>query len=145
VTAVFDGIPGQQFPLTLLEVSSEPDPASRTYEATFTMPAIEERVILPGMTVTVIVRAPQFEGSAGQVTLPAQAVMEDRDGRYVWVAEPGEEGLATIRRRALETGELTADGLLVLSGVSFGDQVVTAGMSRLVEGQVVRTGEGAAP
>jgi RND family efflux transporter MFP subunit len=138
-SATFEGIPSQEFPLTLLEVSSEPDPASRTYEATFTMSAIEDRVILPGMTATVVVQASHFESPAGQVILPANVVMEDQNGRFVWVVEPTENGLALIRRRAVETGGLSAEGLVVYAGVSSGDQVVTAGMSQLVEGQPVRT------
>lgn len=144
VNASFGGIPGQSFPLELLEVSSEPDPASRTYEVTFTMAAVEDRVILPGMSATVVVEVPQHEGAAGGVTLPPNVVMEDRNGRFVWLAEPGAPGRATIRRRPVETGELSEAGLTVLSGIAEGDRVVTAGMSRLVDGQEVRLdGDGA--
>lgn len=138
VFASFDAIPDVLHELTLLEVSSEPDPASGTYEATFTMPGIEDRVILPGMTVTVTVEAQQFASAPGQMALPPNVVMEDQYGRFVWIAEPAGDGMATIRRRPVETGALTASGLVVSEGIEPGDYVVTAGMSRLVEGQRVR-------
>lgn len=138
VFASFDAIPDELHELTLLEVSSEPDPASGTYEATFTMHGFEDRVVLPGMTVTVIVEAQQFAAAPGQMALPPNVVMEDQAGRFVWVAEPAGDGLAIIQRRPVETGSLTAAGLVVNSGVAAGDRVVTAGMSRLVEGQEVR-------
>lgn len=138
VFASFDAFPEVMHELILLEVSSEPDPASGTYEATFTMPGFEDRVVLPGMTVTVTVEAQQFAATPGQMALPPNVVMEDQAGRFVWIAEPSAGGLATIRRRPVETGALTARGLVVESGVVPGDHVVTAGMSRLVEGQEVR-------
>ena len=70
--------------------------------------------------------------------MPSVAVGEDREGRYVFLVEPGENGLAKVHRRAVTVGELTAGGLEVLSGLTEGDRIVTAGVRRIVDGLTVR-------
>ena len=43
-----------------------------------------------------------------------------------------------MRRAPVEIGELTRDGLEIVSGVTEGQVVVTAGVRRLTDGQSVR-------
>ena len=60
--------------------------------------------------------------------------------------ERGEGESGRVRRQPVEVGALTEEGLEVLSGVEEGDLVVTAGVSRIVDGQEVRVpreGQGA--
>lgn len=76
------------------------------------------------------------EGPRIQI-LPA-AVGEDPDGRFVWLVRPTEESLATVARRGVEIGPLNAGGLHILHGLVDGDVVVTAGVSRIRDGQQVR-------
>ena len=72
--------------------------------------------------------------------IPSSAVMEDRQGRFVYIVEPSqsEQGIGTIHRKNVEVGQLTGNGLEILQGLKDGDRVVTAGMSRISEGQKVR-------
>ena len=74
------------------------------------------------------------------------AVGEDRDGRFVFVLESmtgGESGASTavVQRRAVTVGELTGDGLEILSGLEDGELVVTAGVRRLSSGEQVEVQE----
>ena len=69
---------------------------------------------------------------ASRIELPLSAIGEDADGRHVWVIEDGK-----AHRVAVETGELTSEGLVV-TGVEPGQRVVTAGLSKLYEGRPVR-------
>ena len=62
------------------------------------------------------------------------AVGEDREGRYVFVLD---KGSGTVGRRAVTVGELTGDGLEVLSGLAEGELIVTAGVRRLTDGERV--------
>ncbi len=56
----------------------------------------------------------------------------------MFVLEPTEEsGIGVVRRTAVEVGRLTGDGLEIVSGLSDGQQVVTAGVRRLSDGQRV--------
>ena len=79
------------------------------------------------------------EGENGRVLVPAVAVGEDREGRFVFVVEASAAGRGVVRRRAVSVGELTADGIEVTAGVSEGERIVTAGVRRLSDGEEVKT------
>ena len=82
----------------------------------------------------------EFSTSALEDTfvLPLAAVINDPDGVYVYIAEPGEaNGEALVTRRAVELGELTQDGVEVVGGLNPGDDVIVAGVSVIRPGQRV--------
>lgn len=82
----------------------------------------------------------QFSTSTLENTfvLPLSAVVNDPDGVYVFVVEPAEvNGEAIVKRRPVELGELIQDGVEVVSGLAPGDDVVTAGVSVIRDGQRV--------
>ena len=66
------------------------------------------------------------------------AVGQDLEGRFVFLVEPTEEGLGIARRRGVRVGEITAHGLEILDGLSDGDLLVTAGVTKLHDGRKVR-------
>ena len=70
--------------------------------------------------------------------VPPQSVLEDRDGRFVYIVEPSESDRGVVRRKVVKVGELTGEGLEVLEGLSDGDRVVTAGVSRIHDGLEVK-------
>ena len=72
--------------------------------------------------------------------MPPQAVLEDRQGRFVYVVEETGAGEGVVRRREVTVGELTGEGLEVVEGLADGDRVVTAGFSQIVDGLEVRVG-----
>jgi RND family efflux transporter MFP subunit len=78
---------------------------------------------------------------------PGMAAGEDRDGRFVFLAEPEGEGRAVVRRRPVTVGDLTTDGqrdlIEVVDGLSEGDVIITAGVRRLEDGRQVRLVEAA--
>ena len=51
--------------------------------------------------------------------------------------EPDEEGRLHARRRAVEVGSATADGIVILQGLGEGELIATAGVRRLTSGQEV--------
>lgn len=55
----------------------------------------------------------------------------------MWVVSEQQEGL-TVNARSVTVGQLTHDGIEVLSGLNAGEQVVAAGGNELSEGQRVR-------
>jgi RND family efflux transporter MFP subunit len=139
--AIFDKIPEQRFPITLREVSTRANPDSNTFGVTFNLPRIENFNILPGMSVTVRgERIADSKALQGSVFIPAQAVIEDAAGRFVYIAKPAGDGLARIEKRPVTTDRLTSAGLEIVSGLAMGDRVVTAGMSKMRQGLEVRLG-----
>jgi len=146
VTASFDQIPDKQFPLTLIEVASQPDPNTKTYEVTFSMPVVKGFNILPGMSVTVRGKPPHDATVADQnITVPSHAVLEDSQGRFVFVVKKSSEGRGVVEKRTVNTGALTSEGLEITSGLVVGDKLVTAGMSKMYDGLEVRMHTETAP
>lgn len=136
VTVTFDALPGRSFSARTTEVGV----AATGMGSTFPVRAVlseSDPDIRSGMAAEI---AFLFEtpGQREVYLVPPVAVGEDRDGRYVFVVEPGEPGQGIVRRRAVEVGDLTAEGFEVFEGLSDGDRVVTAGLSKIEDGQVVR-------
>jgi len=140
VNAYFDQIPGKAFPITLKEVATQPDENSKTYEVTFIMSAVEQYNILPGMSVTVRGKPPQTAAFAQNksINVPAHAVLEDSEGRFVYVVKKTGEGRGVVEKRPVKTGDISSLGLAITSGLEVGDHLVTAGMSKMYAGLEVR-------
>ncbi len=79
--------------------------------------------------------------NAPKYALPVSAVGEDREGRFVYKLEKTADGLGIVHRSPVEVGEIQSDGLEILAGVTPGDLVVTAGVSRIYDGLSVRVPE----
>ncbi len=136
VTVTFDALPGKTFPATVSEVGV----ASTGYGTTFpVMVRLQETAtdIRPGMAAEV-----QFTFSSTHAherfIVPPVAVGEDRNGRFVFVVDSVHSGTGVVQRKPVTIGELGDDGLEVLSGLQDGDYVITAGVSKIENGQKVR-------
>jgi len=68
------------------------------------------------------------------ISVPSSALLQSGDRPQVWVV--AEDG--TVRRRAIELLEFSADSVVVSRGLSAGEQIVTAGVNSLAEGQPVK-------
>jgi RND family efflux transporter MFP subunit len=136
VTVIFDAIPGRRFEGVVTEVGVMASATGTTFPVTVDL---RDGVgdVRPGMAAEVTIELPD-DGRGLRFVVPAQAVAEDRQGRFVFVAEPSGDGLAVVRRRAVSVGDFEADGLEVLDGLADGDRVVTAGVSRIQDGAEVR-------
>lgn len=132
VTVSFNAVRGETFAGRVTEVGLVVGTSS-TYPVTIQLLESDSR-IRSGMTADVGFRA---AGGTG-IRVPAVAVGEDGLGRFVFVVEPAEQGFGVTRRRPVKIGELTAFGMEIEDGLSAGDVVVTAGVTRIVDGQKVK-------
>lgn len=132
----FDALPDRDFPALVTEVGIAATGAGSTFPVTVLLQEADPD-IRSGMAAEVGFR---FGSRGGREVylVPAVAVGEDREGRFVFVVEPAEEGVGTVHRRSVEIGELTPAGLEILSGLDDGDRVVTAGVSKIEDGMRVR-------
>lgn len=134
----FDAIPDEEYLATVTEVGVAATDLATAFPVIVRLIGTESRV-RPGMAASVVFN---FESSDERVRImvPPVAVGEDRGGRYVYTIEivPGEPGYGIVHRQAVDVGELTGEGMEVFEGLSDGDLVVTAGISRIQEGQRVR-------
>lgn len=139
VKAVFEDLGGRSFPLTFKEASTRSDENTQTYRVTFMMPAPQDANILPGMSTLVVATEKREENAGDDIYVPAHAVLEDASGRFVYTVEDIEnDDQGTVRRRAVVVGKLSEHGIQIVQGLLVGDQVITAGMSKISEGMTVR-------
>jgi len=139
IFAEFNAIPGEQFPLTIKEFSTQADAKTQTFEYVLTMPRPEGRNILPGMTANVRAKGTTTDESQlpASVTIPAIAVFADKESQpHVWVIKQPDN---TAHARQVTTGKLSGtDQIEILDGIKSGDVIAIAGVSQLREGMQVR-------
>lgn len=136
---LFDGLPGRRFDVIFNEFTTKADERTQTYLASFKMPAPTDVRILPGMSATIAVKGLQEKsGAVTGLSLPSDAVGIDSQGQhFVWVLQPGGEGLFTAQRRTVKAGDRQGATLQVLDGLKPGERVATAGITLLTEGRKV--------
>ena len=77
--------------------------------------------------------------AAGRALIvPASAVAEDDQGRFVFLLTAAEEETARVEKRYVTVGQLTSEGFEIESGLTAGERIATAGLQTLLEGQQVR-------
>lgn len=133
VTVTFPALVGQSFEGQVTEVSPAVDRNTATYPVKVTLLAPTEEV-KSGMASNVTFSFGQRAEDA--LIIPAKAVGEDSKGRFVFlVNEQG--GATTIKKQHIRIGELTPAGFEVLSGLTEGQKIATAGLQTLLDGQEV--------
>lgn len=137
--AEFNAIPGEKFPLTIKEFSTQADATTQTFEYVLTMPRPEGRNILPGMTANVHASRADIDESqqAASFTIPAIAVFADEKNQsHVWIIKQPDN---TAHARQVTTGNLSGnDQIEILAGIESGEMIAIAGVSQLREGMLVR-------
>jgi RND family efflux transporter MFP subunit len=139
-TVECDSIPDETLEAFVTEVGVAASGAT-TFPVTVQLASRDDRV-RPGMAAEVTFRLASSDVLANRIFVPAVAVGEDRDGRFVFLAEAEESGKAIVRRRSVAVGDLTSDGehdlIEILDGLTEGDIIITAGVRRLEDGRLVR-------
>ena len=144
VSADVSAVPGGKLPGVVREVGVAAAARGTTYPVTIGLQESCEN-IRSGMAVDVTFEFPT-SASGSNLVVPYVAVGEDRDGNFVFVLEAEPDGRMFARRRAVQVGEASADGIIIVQGLSEGELIATAGVRRLVAGQeVTLLGEAEAP
>lgn len=126
----------QRLPLEYREHATEPDQVVQTYQVTFGFERPETLNLLPGMTAIVLVTASPQLRPADQLDVPVAALGSAANGGFfLWIFDPQTH---QVHQRSVRVGALGGERVQVLSGVQAGEQVITAGTSRLREGMRVR-------
>lgn len=147
----FDFLPDRAFDAELVEITTQASAATQTFLAIFELEQPEGVSVLPGMTATLLEYIAAPPASSDEVYVPVELVVTEPDGgRAVWVVQGDGDGggrEATVRRTAVEVGELLTDVVAVRSGLTAGQRIAAAGVHQLADGQRVTLlgdeGEGA--
>lgn len=137
VLVAFAALPDILFGGEITEVSPSLDRQSGTYPVRIQInePNDEMR---SGMAASVTFNLDNGEESANELLVPATSVGEDAKGRFVFIVNDSSEQRLIASKRYIEIGELIGDSFEVLSGVTLGDTIVTAGVHSLLDGQEIR-------
>ena len=128
-----DAIEGQTYDAQLVEFNTIANAATQTFSGRVAIDQPSGATILPGMTgiVTLVYNA----SAAEEVSIPGTALASEPTGKqYVWVVVDGK-----VSKRTVETGQASAENVIITSGLDEGDEIVTAGVSFLQEGLSVRS------
>ncbi len=136
VEVTFPALSGRTFAGRVTEVSPSIDSAATTYPVRVRLAEPSDGV-RSGMAANVAFDLNHHEGAGGSLVVPAKAVGEDGNGRFVFVVE--ESGpAATVRKQVVRVGALTAEGFEILTGLEAGQKIATAGLQTLLDGQEVQ-------
>src|SRR5947207_312342 len=122
---------GHRFTAHLRQLSDSADAQTRTYEARYVLDGDAAAAPL-GATVTIRLAS---QASQPEVQVPLGAVLDDGGKTGVWVFD---SGTSTVRFQPVKLVRMTSE-TAVISGLSFGDPVVSLGAHLLQEGARVKT------
>ena len=136
VGVAFSSLEDQEFEAVVTEVSPAADTNTATYpvKVTVSNPSV---AIKSGMAASVTFDFSNHDVSAQELIVPAHAIGEDSEGRFVFVIE-GEGDQAKVSKQQVTIGALTSEGFEIKSGLSAGQKIATAGLQTLLDGQEVR-------
>ncbi|WP_431225184.1 efflux RND transporter periplasmic adaptor subunit [Serratia sp. L9] len=138
-----NNLPGREFTARYKEHTSSTTAGSLTYQMTLSMPRPQDLPMLSGMSGTVKINLGNLAGAAqtANVIVPVEAVFNPdntaRNQPHVWVIKD-RDGKLFVESRQVETGQLTANGIQIVSGLADGERIVAAGTRELRPNQEVR-------
>ncbi len=135
----FDALPGESFAGKVTEVGA---PARDGATFAVTVAILDQHEDLRAGLAAEVLFQFAAKGREDLVLIPLSAVAKDPAGSYVYLAKPAGDGEAVVARQEVQLGELTERGVEVLTGVSSGDLVITAGVGVIQEGLRVRLQDG---
>jgi membrane fusion protein (multidrug efflux system) len=135
--ATVDTYPGESFPGVVESINSKVDTASRNVQVRASFRNADRR-LLPGMFAGVVVDAGE---ATSQLTLPQTAISYNPYGDIVFLLEhgvgPDGKPVITVKQRFVRVGAKRGDQAAIESGISEGDEVVSAGQMKLRNGSAV--------
>jgi multidrug efflux system membrane fusion protein len=120
--------PNEAFPGKLRELSPVADSATRTYTAKIALPNAPEEIRL-GMSAYVTFNA---ASATPALKVPLSALVQSGNSTAVWVVDKG-----AVRLAPVQLAGASGNDMLVASGITPGQTIVTAGVHLLKPGQKV--------
>ncbi len=124
---------GREYPATIVEVSSFIDMQSGLYTIKANV-LNEEGLIMSGSSVKLTATTNKSQGA---VTIPTDALYNEKDESYVYVEEGG-----VVKKTPVKTGIITEKRVEITKGLSGGENVITTWNPGLIDGAPVTVREG---
>ncbi len=136
VEVTFSALTDETFKGKVTEVAPAVDANTATYPVRVVVTNPSD-AIKSGMAANVTFDFGDQEVNNNVLVVPANAVGEDSDGRFVFLVEDNGE-VATVKKHSITVGDLSAEGFEVTKGLSAGQKIAVAGLQTLLDGQEVK-------
>ena len=136
ISVSLDTFAGRHFSAHLKEIGRQSDMANQSYPLAAFLDIPEGISIAPGMAATVHIILQNTDRQDKGFHLPTTAVFADADGvSCVWRVNMDTLNTEKVK---VKTGALKGGNILIRSGLTAGEHVVSAGARFLLEGQQIR-------
>jgi membrane fusion protein, multidrug efflux system len=118
---------GADVPARIVALDARIDPTTRN---ALVRARVERGAAAPAPGASVRVRVPVGPSRAA-VAIPVSALRKGPGGDHVFVVAPDQEGKTRARLRSVESGAMLGDEVVVLAGLTAGEQVAASGSFKL--------------
>lgn len=122
---------GRTFKATVAEKGVVANPLSRSYDVKLKVEGGHAE-LLPGMVADVSIRFSESDKGTSYVIPVGIVQLDEKNKTFVWIVKDGK-----AHKREIACGEYQADGVTVLSGLSFNDSIIVEGQQKVCEGTEV--------
>jgi membrane fusion protein (multidrug efflux system) len=129
VRAKVNAFPGRRFKATITAIDSRVDPGTRNILVRAKLSDAEG--LVPGMFATLQVDLNRTEPV---VTVPETALTYSLQGNTIYIIAATEDGGLTAEAKIVKVGAVRDGRISIISGVSAGERVATAGQNKLYRG-----------
>ena len=123
------------YPVTFKEFSTQVNPYTQSYEASFNLSQPEDIEVLPGMSAELTFSFGNQEMGISVIPMAAVSMDDSTGASRVWLYD---ENTQLVHSRIVELGQLRSNGIEVVSGLSREDVIVAAGVMHLKEAMRVK-------
>ncbi|MEM6603508.1 MAG: efflux RND transporter periplasmic adaptor subunit [Pseudomonadota bacterium] len=135
----FPAIRNKTFDGIVTEVGVSSVSGRTTFPVDVLITGTDMKLLKAGLSADVVFAIDSAKaGQSNAIIVPAFAVGEDQNGRFVFTVAQTEEGKTIVKRSPVTVGDVQQNGVVILDGVNAGDFVVTAGVSVLRDGMEVK-------
>jgi membrane fusion protein, multidrug efflux system len=133
-----DTYPGETFTGSITAINPKVDPATRNVQVRASLQN-PDRKLLPGMYASVDIH---YGAAQPYITLPQTAISYNPYGDMVYIVDHQGAGKdskqpAIVHQKFVTVGDTRGDQVAIMTGVSDGDEVVTAGQNKLHNGSPI--------
>lgn len=125
--ATFPGLNDKKKTIEIIDKGFVSNPLGHTYTIKAKVP-VDDKDVLPGMVAKIRLSLSEVSG----IIVPSSCVVTMPEGADVWVVKDGK-----ARRRNIKVGGFVKNGVVVESGLSSGDTIITVGYQKLYNGAKV--------
>jgi RND family efflux transporter MFP subunit len=136
VEVTFPSLSGKTVRGIISEAAYTSGQQSSTYPVTIKI-LEKDKAFRPGMAADVTIHLHQ-QKLENAIFIPVVAVASEDAGTYVFVLEKQAGDTAIVKKHQIQTGRITDNGYEVVNGLEEGEFIVTAGISKLIDGMKVR-------